>query len=166
MKNESLKKISDLINKDLSHLDDEFVVPVGEIAEQIGLEIEFINMQDGHSGRLEGKKIYINDKYPATRNLFTIAHEIGHYILTLHNNSNNTLNCKNRFDDVKTYSSEELKEEKEANEFAANLLMPSEKFINIYQKYDQNIDKIASFFGVSKVACQYRAINLGLIDCI
>lgn len=160
-KNEKLNDIAKIHpNIDFSDIDDKFVVRVGAICEKLGLEVIFKNLGDGHSGYFESKTktIVINDHYPATRNLFTVAHEIGHYIL--HNGTNN------RFDSYHQYTPEENKMEREANNFAASLLMPSYKFIEMFNKFHANILEISDVFGVSQRATEIRAFNLGLIDNI
>ena len=163
--NSALKRISNILSKDLSSLEDKFVFPVGELADKIGLKVEFVSLPEGQSGALdiENKIIYVNDNCSGTRNLFTIAHEIGHYIISLENGNKHS---KNRFDSKREYTEEELEEEKEANNFAAELLMPKEKFKKIFIEYSFNLTKIAEYFGVSRVACEYRAMNLGFRDSI
>ena len=56
-----------------------------------------------------------------------------------------------------------IKREVRANKFAAELLMPTEKFIEIWKK-TKNIEEIATLFKVSAEAVKYRAVNvLGVI---
>ncbi|MFT4967063.1 MAG: Zn-dependent peptidase ImmA (M78 family), partial [Candidatus Deianiraeaceae bacterium] len=78
--NEINKKYPDI---DFSKLDGKVVVPVGAICEKLGLNVVFQNLKNGIAGYFDDsqKTIFINEKYSATRNLFTIAHEIGHFIL-------------------------------------------------------------------------------------
>lgn len=164
MKNESLNKIAQTFDKiDFSNIDGVFAVPVGEICDKLGLSVEFKPLEDGHSGYFDGKTktIFVNDNYPATRNLFTIAHEIGHYIL--HNNQDE---MQNRFDAIHKYSALEIKQEREANGFAGELLMPEYKIKEVFSEFRGEIKKIADFFGVSRQAIEVRAFNLGLIDNI
>jgi predicted transcriptional regulator len=161
-KNEGLNQIAKVYpNIDFTEADKAgSVVPVGLICELFGLEVVFKKLSDGLAGYFDHDKkiIFVNDTYPATRNLFTIAHEIGHYIL--HNGTNN------RYDEYHKYTPEERKREYEANEFAGKLLMPEQKFIKVFEEYKANVKKIADIFGVSIRACEVRAFNLGLIDSI
>jgi Zn-dependent peptidase ImmA (M78 family) len=160
-KNEALNKIKEKFgNIDLSEIDEVFVVPVGEICDKLGLSADFRKLGSGHSGYLdfENKTIVVNDDYPASRNLFTIAHEIGHYIL--HNSS------QNRFDQYRKYTPKELREEKEANDFAGELLMPKYKFEEVFNELRGDVKKIAERFGVSQKAVEVRGFCLGLIDNI
>ena len=146
-------------NIDFSNVDDNFVVKVGDICELLGLDCQFVELRDGCAGELDRKNkiIYINSNYPATRNLFSIAHEIGHYVLHEGN--------QHRFDSYEKYlTKEQRKIEYEANDFAGKLLMPEYKFIDLYFKNCGNKNKLADFFGVSTEAIKTRAFFLGLID--
>jgi Zn-dependent peptidase ImmA (M78 family) len=69
------------------------------------------------------KLILLNEniKYEA-RKRFTIAHEIGHYIIPYHEN---VYNCSK--EDIEKYQANDIIE-REANEFAAELLMPERYF--------------------------------------
>lgn len=159
-----LQEIGNVCGVNLSDLEGRFPVPVGEICERIGLNVEFCNLPNGQAGKLVGNTIQVNDNYAGTRNLFTIAHEIGHYII---NKNTNQPNDKNSFNDKRQYSKEELAEERRANEFAAELLMPTEIFTEKFLKFkkgDFKYTKLSQFFKVSKEACLYRALNLGLSD--
>jgi len=153
--NEINKKYPDI---DFSKLDGKVVVPVGAICDKLNIDIKFIDLEDGHAGYFDHTQntIFVNEKYPATRNLFTVAHETGHFIL--HAGSNN------RFDEYHKYTPDERKREYEANAFAGKLLMPENKFVEVFKKYKGFFPKIADIFGVSVRACEVRAFNLGLID--
>jgi len=157
--NLSLGKIAQKYpENDFSNLEDSEIFPVGEVCDKLDLKVEFVKLTSGKSGYYDSnrKTIFVNDDYPATRNLFTIAHEIGHYVL--HEGS------QNRFDEYHQYSSQELIREKEANDFAGELLMPQYKFEQIFEEAKGNIEKIADIFGVSNRATEVRAFWLGLID--
>ena len=146
-------------NIDFSEVDDNFVVKVGDICELLNLNCQFVDLKDGCAGELDrnNRIIYINNNYPATRNLFSVAHEIGHYIL--HEGK------QYRFDDYKKYLTKEQRQiEYEANDFAGKLLMPEYRFVDLYCKSGGNKSKLADFFGVSLEAIKTRAFFLGLID--
>ena len=94
----------------------------------------------------EGKPaptIFINSKYPAERKVFTFAHELGHFIL--HKGKD-----KLRIDLV-DYSQQtpESLEESEANFFAATLLVPRLKLLQIMEVASGDMAAVAKFFGVS-----------------
>ena len=61
-------------------------VPVFTLAKQLGLGCEPRPLEHGISGMLEkvseGQyRLYYNENHPETRKRFTVAHEIGHFIL-------------------------------------------------------------------------------------
>ena len=68
---------------DFSDVDGKNVALVGAICEKLGINIIFANLEVGNHGYYEPrtKTIFVNDNESATRNLFTVAHELGHYIL-------------------------------------------------------------------------------------
>ena len=67
-----------------SKIDGKFVAPFGPICEKLGLNFVFQNLKNGISGYFDDKTktIFINEKYSATRNLFTIAYELGALCVT------------------------------------------------------------------------------------
>ena len=163
--NIKLQEIANIFKDiDFTSLDGHFVVPVGEICEKLNINIIFADLPNGQSGYFENNTIYVNDNYSATRNLFTVAQELGHFIIKY--KKNKIITKENRFDSKKEYTEEKLKEEREANSFAAELLMPASIFKEKFLEFKENYKKIAGFFGVSQSACEYRAINLGLADSI
>jgi Zn-dependent peptidase ImmA (M78 family) len=111
----------------------------------------------------------------APRRRFTLAHEIGHFCL--HSSKLTT----GFIDSVKTMSRTESywdSRESEANNFAAQLLMPKSLIINEGQQYidsykkitgkqgissDLFIEAMADKFEVSSKAMEYRLKNIGIL---
>jgi hypothetical protein len=93
------------------------------------------------------------------RDRFTIAHEIGHYIL--HSN----LGAKK----IRVPRRGRGKTEWQANWFAAGFLMPEKEFKKSYNKAsdsmnaDDAIEMLAAIYFVSTAAAKIRAKSLGLI---
>ena len=145
---------------DFSDVDGKNIARVGAICTVLGIDVVFAKLSNGLSGYFDYTKkiIFVNDEYPATRNLFTIAHELGHYIL--HDGTNN------RYNEYHKYTPEERKREYEANDFAVKLLMPVNKFVAIFNKKSGDLKTIARIFGVSEHMCEVRAFNLGLINLL
>lgn len=103
-----------------------------------------------------GPIIRFNPNEPPVRRRFTIAHEIGHYMLS-HGDEFR--------DPSKNFSSTNFDpKEVGANRFAAALLMPEEaiKYF-IETKAILDVKKLAAMFLVSEVAMEYRLKNLGWI---
>ena len=133
------------------------------------------DFNDHQSGKIEydpiskNYSIYINANHSLNRIVFTLAHEVGHFFCDkdyLEKNSFiledqrkiNSLSRDSSVDDLDL-----IKREVRANKFAAELLMPTEKFIEIWKK-TKNIEEIATLFKVSTEAVKYRAVNvLGVI---
>ena len=90
------------------------------------------------------------------RQRFTIAHELGHMSLN---------HGRAMRDNKHNYSSAaEHYKEREANAFAAELLMPSEvvRWLIVNQG-EKDIGKMSRTLGVSEAAMRYRLINLGYL---
>ena len=105
-------------------------VPIKEISEAVGiLKIQPIRA-DGFEGCLivEAKTgdsvIVVNESSPVTRQRFTVAHELGHFLLH-HYRSNPGGQSPILLAGEISPSSYNRKMEREANRFAVNLLIPS-----------------------------------------
>ena len=90
--------------------------------------------------------ICISDTSSELRDNFTIAHEIGHYIL--HSDLGDRPGLFTR------YGSNRL--EWEANWFAAALLMPKKELKKIAKEVDSSNIKLAAHFNVSEMAIEVR----------
>lgn len=94
------------------------------------------------------------------RDRFTVAHELGHYVLHyLWPRKKNAL----RSDRVVAYRKGSDRIEWEANWFAAALLMPSETFKAAYAQLGGDLSALSRQFGVSSRAAEVRAKDLGLL---
>lgn len=95
---------------------------------------------------------------PLVRQIFTIAHEMGHYFL--HEKKSREVFYRL---EALNFEQEDKQEEQEANWFAASLLMPRE-LTEQYWSVVRDIDQLAAIFRVSRSAMTFRLKNLGLID--
>ncbi len=137
------------------------VVPIFEIAEAEGLSVKIISMPEklkSVSGFFDPDTsiIYVNAEDVPTRQRFTVAHELGHYLLKHDPEKYGVLL---RFPELNG----EDNIEKEANCFAANILVPKEQLRSIMKKYslDENdIPIIAQLFGVSRSVIKFRLKHL------
>ncbi len=105
---------------------------------------------------------------PVTRQRFTAAHELGHYILHRSMISNGV------DDDTKYRSTSagdfyntriELAHERQANSFAAQILMP-EKLLKEQIKSTKSLRELAQQFNVSPQSMRWRLKNLDLISFV
>lgn len=133
---------------------------VKELISSFGdIEIKYDTMDIAKSGSLscvDGKWIMcINSSHNPKRQRFTMAHELGHYIL--HKGKNI------EFVDTTFFRSDEKDSiEYNANEFASRLLMPESKLRKLIDEDRiKNIGELASIFKVSSAAMKYRVISLG-----
>jgi Zn-dependent peptidase ImmA (M78 family) len=129
------------------------------------IDINETDLGRSASGFLEriGNKwcIYINKYDSEVRKRFTIAHELGHFVYhrSEYVSSGTSIPDQIFFRDDRTNPIE-----REANEFAANLLMPVDKF-NAYIDAGLNtVGALADKFQLSTSAIKYRAYKLGLIS--
>lgn len=137
------------------------VVPVFNIAKNKGIDIKFFANSSGKLNNVSGlfdaktKTIYVNDEDPPNRKTFTVAHELGHHILKHEPDKYGVLP---RFaNPTDTNSNNDL--EKEANCFAANLLVPERMLKEIMNKYNlskSDANLLSKMFGVSKDVMKYR----------
>jgi Zn-dependent peptidase ImmA (M78 family) len=154
-------------------------VPVISITKALGIEIQSENVEDRLSGFLvrntaSGKAVIgVNKGHSKARKRFTIAHELGHYLL--HEGELVHFDAERPGFRVNLRSDgSDSDMEREANLFAAELLMPA-KFLerdSRIKKLDLLDEKsstdilapVAKEYGVSVQALTYRLANLGLID--
>jgi len=130
----------------------ELPVPVHAIAEDLlGLAVEERAL-DGASGYLfpAERRIVLNAREPETRRRFTLAHELGHWVCQCLEGTTQAVYC--RAEEV-GMEPEAKALEREANIFAANLVMPEEA---VRSAGGENR------FGVSDEALAWRHYNLGL----
>lgn len=109
-------------------------------------------------------KIYINKEDSLNRNRFTIAHELGHYSLGHIGNNGQRMTLARR-DGYNTNNDIE----KQANQFAAALLMNEKKVRKEYEELKKLkvsistvINILSRLFGVSEQAMKFRLKNLEL----
>lgn len=178
------KQISNLVNNLLiQNKINSAPVPVKEIAENLGAKVIFEPNDDDLSGFLLRDKSHIvigvNSTHSLVRQRFTIGHEIGHFLLHSQENFHidrsyegfNRRIVKDKFERNKDSATGADKIEREANQFAAQLLMPTDfiqkdmlKLGRIDLLHDVKLEKLSSDYGVSLQALMYRLNNLGYIQ--
>lgn len=139
-------------------------VPLRDIVSSFGLNIiyaDFSKMPRGNeiAGFIDfdKKKIYVNKDDSPNRRRFTIAHELGHYIMHkayIKNESKYKVLLRKPLED-KNYTPEE----KEANCFAAYLLVPDE-LLNKYKDVSNSIN--SALFVVSQDVIKYSKMRTAL----
>lgn len=155
-------------------------VPVDRIAKMLGLDVE---LTPGHDDDLSGfllrnaatnkAVVGVNRSHHKNRQRFTVAHEIGHFLLhegePVHVDGRENFRVDRRSSQSSTG---DRPDEIEANAFAAELLMPA----NLLRKDldsggelvdlsdDDAMKALANKYGVSVAAMSFRLANLGYIS--
>ncbi|WP_103649807.1 ImmA/IrrE family metallo-endopeptidase [Campylobacter concisus] len=154
------KQLESVANVTLEHFNQQNLefTNVISIANQLGYTVVSTDFENDISGMVvnskDEKTIYINNNDSPERQRFTIAHEIGHILLHHIKNDEYFVDYRNK----ERYDSKEF----EADNFAANLLMPKDKSIDVWQR-THDVDDFAKIMKVSRAAASIRLMNLGLI---
>ena len=146
-----------------------YVDPIAK-ATELGILVQADNitspmLNSGESGMIIKDEnniiIYYCEEESIERQRFTIAHELGHYVC------GHLVGNKKMFrDGTKSYSRDNYDiQEYEANNYAAELLMPKYKVdFLIEQEGMTDVIEMAQIFKVSPKAMMIRLKNLGWID--
>jgi len=141
-------------------------VPVEEIAAKYQIRIRraphpaFSGMlirKDGHA------LIGVSTSEPAVRQRFTVAHELGHFFL--HTNKDAFVDYRDNMKGVVR-----TPREKEANMFAAALLMPRQVLLKDFRAIakgglsDDELTTLAKRYAVSEDAMRFRLMNLNFLS--
>lgn len=174
MLNKRIEKVTiEILNE---HKIDELPIPINDLAFQRGLAVRPYDLGDNVSGVLvinDGTGfIGYNPNESKVRQRFTIAHELGHY--ELHNKDNESaLFVDNQFKVEfrnQNSSTGEMIYEREANAFAASILMPEKILVKEIKNHhfelsdDDNLQELAKLFNVSVSAMTFRLVNLKLLN--
>ncbi|CAH0231947.1 hypothetical protein SRABI26_02672 [Arthrobacter sp. Bi26] len=141
------------------HWDFEFPVDPVAIAQAKGLEVRFAELKNRISGAIvveAGKtpQILVEARENYGRQMFTVAHELGHYAERedAGDHEYSFIESRGRKYDLHEFY---------ADEFAGNLLMPEAEFKSQYKKL-KSVNMVAAFFAVSPAAVEKRAERLGV----
>ena len=140
----------------------ELPVPVESIAEDyLGLSVSASSL-NGLSGVLypAERRIELNAEEPEARRRFTLAHELGHWICQCVGRTPAPMYC--RAEEV-TADPAARAVEREANIFAAELLMPERAVLQAWEEM-RGAAPCAARFEVSPTAMHWRLYALGLVE--
>ncbi|MFD0940187.1 ImmA/IrrE family metallo-endopeptidase [Pedobacter boryungensis] len=152
-------------------------VDVDVIAKYCGVSVEKTDLGQDVTGLLiaqgDDAVIAYSANQGEQRRRFTIAHELGHFVLHRDEGTDTVFVDKDfivKYRSNKLYSDLELRQEQEANAFAASLLMPREFiFEEISKDRVRNlpeaelISELAKTFNVSVPAMTFRLSNLNIL---
>lgn len=171
MINERIESITDNILNELN-IKTPKGIKLEKIAKHLGVDIKGEDLDFDVSGLfvMKNDKYYIryNNTESEQRQRFTIAHELGHFIL--HKEDKPLFVDKNEKILYRNFDSStgEIKKEREANAFAAALLMPRFLLRQVISKAPNNVDDVVNYlateFNVSEQAMSFRLSNLGYLN--
>ena len=153
------QKFLNTVPPDLTALCRDLGLRIREVPAQ-GFDGALIRSKAGQKG-IVAVKASIREK---SRKRFTIAHEIGHFIIPHHRNLGNI--CEER--KIESFDSHLNGPEIEANEFAAELLLPSallRKRFNLAEFSLAQISAVAADFGTSLTATTRSFLTLTDLPC-
>lgn len=148
-------------------------IPIKNIIKDLDIILSPYDLGKDVSGVLviDGDKCKIgyNSTESHVRQRFTLAHELGHYVL--HKNKGQEVfvdNVSYMFRKSNAKTSKGYKIEKEANQFAAAILMPKDLIEEQIKSLTNDvisdhdlICELSKIFKVSQIAMTYRLNNLG-----
>lgn len=136
-----------------------FPVPLLSIATALGYEVQYFEIntttEDLSAVTFYNKKqIFISPNESGGRFRFALAHELGHIMLGHGNERESEFDTRENM-----WNPNKRSREYEADEFAAELLMPEEKFKEVWNA-TTDISIVKMYFNVSKTAVQKRIEKL------
>ena len=172
-----IEAIENLAEKVLAKYSTTMPVDPHEIAKSVGLRTFF----EPYEKLFHGNTVYVGKQFLILLNKnsltnlnysfarYTYAHELGHYFISEHRN-NIKQGKSYAFSGNKEFDSEKRVIEKEANQFAASLLMPKTLFAECFDSFDnvsfETILHIKDYFNVSILTAAIRLNKLDLAPCI
>lgn len=136
-------------------------VDVHAIARALGIDVVIDRaLPDDISGKIEAigstgrYRVTVNGKHSPTRQRFTIAHEIAHYVL------HRSLIGDGIVDDAMYRSKQGNEIERQANSYAATILMPAPLVREKYRAGVTSYAEMANIFDVSSEVARIRMREL------
>lgn len=137
-------------------------VDLEKIAKVLNIKIVHYDFPDKRRGMVymdnEIKAIGVNKNNPVAMQRFTIAHEFGHYL-----NGHAHYSKIYEEDEKYKFSDPHFQQEKEADGFAAEMLMPKKFLLKDLQEFGLDTKKLIEKYQVSEQALHIRLSALHLI---
>lgn len=142
---------------------DEAPIDVFGIAEKLGFIVDKVDLPNEIPAKIEAhediKVIFINKNHSLTRQRFSVGHELGHY-LSGHENFN--IETRIGVVDDKKYLNPQYQQEYEADDFAAELLMPKKILKIDVLENKLTLQELVEKYEVSEQAMTIQLVNLKL----
>lgn len=148
---------------------------IGLLVKELGLEIQLVELPPNEAGSLEydylggsetGYIIKVNKNHPPALQRFTVAHELAHYFLHKKDVDQDPFfepQKRNVGENVHHfYMENEIVEEREANRFAAAILMDRYLTEAFVKKHGPDPRRAAEHFWVPERVAEIRIRTLGL----
>lgn len=137
-------------------------VDVYGMAHALGVAVVKAELEDNISGKIECEifgpcKITVNSSHSETRQRFTVAHEIAHFVL------HRDLIGDGIIDNALYRSLQPDPIERQANRYAASLLMPVHLVKKAWEGGSQDEYALAEAFDVSSAVAKIRMRELGCV---
>ncbi|EFL9618700.1 ImmA/IrrE family metallo-endopeptidase [Citrobacter freundii] len=139
-----------------------------KIAEAWGARVKALEDSDFNNEGLSGlavikngePRIYFDSNEHPNRQRFTIAHELGHHVL------GHTKDGEYHRDRARDYyTGAPLFSERQANQFAAALLMPKNAILHYVERVGiESTLELAKIFNVSEAAMRWRLKEIGVFE--
>jgi Zn-dependent peptidase ImmA (M78 family) len=153
-----------------THFSNKGATDILEICRDENIKLIVDNYQHYFDGMLtwDGKRFHIHlnshrgNTLVTQRGRFSLAHELGHYFIEYHNRGIRTGTIPMHASNLSLMHSDEI--EREADRFAASLLMPKHQLVSLTggKKFSlERIMEIATFFDVSLTAAILRFLEVG-----
>lgn len=164
----SAAQIASLAEKFAQEIDYSPTNDLTETIERIGGEISYVDfweLKKTDSGSIKVEpdfrfRITLPNHTSPERDRFTVAHELGHFVLHFLFPIANGTKSKEEGLEAQRFGSGPT--EYEANRFAASFLMPETAFRQAHAEAEGELEKVARHFSVSLSAAAVRAKALGL----
>lgn len=154
----------------LSRLNVKQPADIADLAHSVGVRIREVNSTgfDGALVRLSGRSrgiiaVRANIREPG-RKRFTVAHELGHYILPGHGAASTF--CSG--DQIEKWDEDETNQEVAANRFASEFLLPSEQIGPLVKERGASIETakfISNEFQTSLTAAAFKCVDASDDSC-
>jgi Zn-dependent peptidase ImmA (M78 family) len=138
-------------------------VNVYAVAENLGFEIHDYDFPDSMSAMMvvedDIRAIGVNKSFSTVRKRFSVAHELGHFLLGHGNFADSVATFE---DGSYNYTDPQNRQESEANEFAAELLMPEPFLKKDFAEGAVSVPQLAKKYQVSEQAMWIQLFSLEL----
>jgi predicted transcriptional regulator len=134
--------------------------PLDGLVKKLGGNVEYqdaftVDTSKDGSIRIDDRhdfRIFVPDYVSYERNRFTIAHEIGHYVLHYVAQKLDGRQVKA----ARASGPNQERAEREADWFASGLLMPKDDFLKVCEDSSADLTSVARKFGVSTQAAKWQ----------